>query len=67
MTAACPNKEENLKHCTCTYNCNKRGLCCECVAYHRSKGAIPGCFFTKAGEATWDRSGANFCKDCGSR
>ncbi|WP_372807777.1 DUF6485 family protein [Pontiella sp.] len=66
MAAACPNKEENLKHCTCTYDCAKRGMCCECVAYHRAQGAIPGCFFTKAGEATWNRSAANFCKDCGA-
>lgn len=64
MAGACPNKAENLKHCTCTYTCDKRGLCCECVAYHRAKGAIPGCFFSKEGEATWDRSASNFCKDC---
>jgi len=61
---ACPNKEKNLDFCTCTYNCPRRGLCCECVAYHQSKGQIPGCFFTEAGEATWDRSFNNFCQDC---
>ena len=63
MAAACSNKAENLKHCSCTYDCAKRGLCCECIAYHRAKGAIPGCFFSKEGEATWDRSAANFIKD----
>ncbi|KRQ87692.1 hypothetical protein ABG79_00493 [Caloramator mitchellensis] len=58
--------EKNIKGCTCTYTaCLRRGKCCECVAYHRDKGEIPGCFFTKEGEAMWDRSVANFIKDRG--
>lgn len=65
MAGACPNREENLKFCTCTYACDKRGLCCECVAAHRKKGQIPGCFFTEAGEATWDRSVEQLCRDRG--
>ena len=60
---ACPNKQKNLEHCTCTYLCDKRGLCCECVAYHRSKGQIPGCFFSKNGEATYDRSVAALVRE----
>lgn len=63
--ADCSNKEKNLKDCTCTYSCNKRGLCCECVAYHRSAGQIPGCFFSKEGEATYDRSVSALCADQG--
>jgi len=52
---------ENAKSCTCSYeSCSKRGLCCECVAYHRSKQEIPGCFFPPAAEKTWDRSIKNF-------
>jgi hypothetical protein len=62
--ADCANKQKNLKDCTCTYMaCTRRGLCCECVAYHRGKGQIPGCFFSKAGEALYDRSVATFIKD----
>ena len=49
-------KQENLKSCTCTYNCSKRGMCCECVAYHRSHKQIPGCFFPPEIEKTYDRS-----------
>jgi hypothetical protein len=64
--SACPNKEKNLEHCTCTYPCDKRGLCCECVAYHRAKGQIPGCFFSKKGEAAYDRSVAALARDCGA-
>jgi len=61
----CPNRAKNLEFCTCTYDCPRRGLCCECVAYHHSKGQIPGCFFTKEGEATWDRSIRKLCSDRG--
>jgi hypothetical protein len=63
MSIACSNKEKNLAECTCTYSCAKRGLCCECVAYHRNKGQIPGCFFSKAGEASYDRSVEKLCRD----
>ena len=56
-------KERNLKECTCTYEgCARKGLCCECVLYHRKKGAIPGCFFSSVGEKTYDRSIANFIR-----
>jgi hypothetical protein len=40
----CPNKDENKKRCACTYEpCERRGVCCECVAYHRKKGDKPAC------------------------
>jgi len=55
-------KEKNIKDCTCTYSCSKRGLCCECVRYHREAGEIPGCFFPKDGEKTYDRSIGNFIR-----
>ncbi len=55
--------EQNKENCTCTYSaCAKRGLCCECVTYHRSKGEIPGCFFSAEGEKTYDRSIENFIR-----
>ena len=42
--AECPNKERNLKMCTCTYTgCDKTGVCCECIAYHRRMKQLPGC------------------------
>ncbi len=55
--ADCLNKEKNLEICTCTYEpCSRKGICCECVAFHRKMGEIPGCLFSKEGEATYDRS-----------
>ena len=48
---------DNTRPCPCTYPCPRHGKCCECVAYHRDKeSGVPGCFFTREGEATYDRS-----------
>jgi len=52
----CPNKEKNLDMCGCTYSCAKKGMCCECLHYHRKKGEIPGCFFPADAEKKYDRS-----------
>jgi len=50
--------------CTCTYpGCDKHGSCCKCVAYHNDRAEIPGCFFSPAGEKSYDRSFANLVKD----
>lgn len=63
--ADCLAKAKNLENCTCTYPCDKRGNCCACVTYHRKSGQVPGCFFTKKGEATHDRSIAALARDHG--
>ncbi|RLE39662.1 hypothetical protein DRJ17_00520 [Candidatus Woesearchaeota archaeon] len=52
----CPNKQENLKNCNCTYPCDKKGICCECIAYHKNLGELPACFFPDDIERTYDRS-----------
>ncbi len=57
------NKEKNARDCACTYSgCHRRGMCCQCVAYHRRNGEIPGCFFPPRLEATYDRSLKNFAR-----
>lgn len=56
MAVDCKNKEKNLKRCNCTYPCERKGICCECIAYHARMKELPACFFTKEGEATYDRS-----------
>jgi hypothetical protein len=53
----CEKLPENCRACTCSYpGCPRKGKCCECVAYHRRNNEIPGCFFPKKEEATYDRS-----------
>ncbi|MFA6349485.1 MAG: DUF6485 family protein [Candidatus Omnitrophota bacterium] len=60
----CPNKKRNLANCSCSYlGCSRKGLCCECVAYHRENKEIPGCFFSGNAEKTYDRSLGNFVKN----
>lgn len=52
---------KNKRFCTCTYEmCPRKGRCCECVIYHRQNNEIPGCFFSRAAEKTYDRSIRNF-------
>nr|WP_320131321.1 DUF6485 family protein [uncultured Holophaga sp.] len=54
--------------CACTYlACDKRGNCCACVSYHKTKDEVPGCFFSAEGEKSYDRSRANFVRDAARR
>jgi hypothetical protein len=55
--------EENIVVCTCTYDCERRGKCCECVAYHRKLKQVPGCFFSKEAEKSYDRSVSRFVRE----
>jgi len=50
-------KQKNLESCPCTYpDCPRKGICCECIAYHRERGELPACYFSKEQEKTYDRS-----------
>ena len=53
-------KEENMKFCNCSYPCGKKGICCECIKYHRERGELPACYFDKNAERTYDRSVEKF-------
>ena len=55
-------KEKNLKRCNCTYDCEKKGICCECVAYHIKRKELPACYFSKEAEGEYDRSIEAFLK-----
>jgi hypothetical protein len=56
-------KEKNLKKCTCTYDsCSRKGICCECLAYHLKARELPGCCFPENAEATYDRSFDHFVR-----
>ena len=59
----CPNRKENIKSCNCTYEpCERKGVCCECVAYHRKSGQLPACYFPAGLEKTYDRSIGNLTR-----
>ncbi len=57
MKKECVNYKKNLEKCPCTYSsCDKRGMCCECLHYHRTRGELPACYFTSEDEKTYNRS-----------
>jgi len=54
-------KETNLKDCNCSYEpCSRKGICCECIRYHKKSGELPACLFGKEAEKTYDRSIEHF-------
>lgn len=53
---------ENKSRCNCTYSCEKKGICCDCISYHRDRGELPACYFPDDVERTYDRSIENFIK-----
>ena len=55
-------KEENMGMCNCSYPCGKKGMCCECISYHRGRGELPACYFSDDIEKTYDRSIENFIR-----
>lgn len=56
-------KDRNKTGCACTYEpCSRKGVCCDCVAYHRAAGELPGCLFTPEAERTYDRTIENFIR-----
>jgi len=51
----------NTQRCTCTYEpCPRKGLCCDCIAYHLKYDELPGCVFPPEVERTYDRSISRF-------
>lgn len=60
----CVNTKKNIAMCNCTYpGCQRHGVCCECLAYHRKNGELPVCYFDKIAEKTYDRSVENYIKN----
>ena len=56
-------KDKNLENCNCSYSCSKKGVCCECIAYHRDRNELPACYFSDDVEKTYNRSVENFVKN----
>ncbi len=54
-------EQVNLAKCNCTYDsCSRKGICCECVAYHLRHHELPACAFPPEVERTYDRSFRRF-------
>ena len=52
---------KNKTVCTCTYEpCSRKGICCECIAYHNRNNELPACVFPPEVERGYDRSVRKF-------
>ncbi len=50
-------QKTNTAQCNCSYpGCANHGICCQCIANHRSHGELPACYFPPEVERTYDRS-----------
>ena len=58
-------KEQNKVNCNCTYTCDKKGICCECITYHRKREELPACYFSDEVEKTYDRSIRRYAQEKG--
>lgn len=53
--------EGTREDCPCTYEpCSRKGVCCECLAYHLRLRQLPACAFPPEVERTYDRSFRRF-------
>jgi hypothetical protein len=56
-------KEANTARCNCSYEpCSRKGVCCDCIAYHLSARQLPACCFPDNAERTYDRSFEHFAR-----
>ena len=47
------DKKKNSNDCPCSYSvCPRRGICRECIKYHRQNNELPACYFTPEAEKT---------------
>ncbi len=55
------NRAENKTDCNCTYEpCSRKGVCCQCIAFHLASKELPACAFPSDVEGTYDRSFRKF-------
>lgn len=56
-------KETNLARCNCSWpSCSRKGLCCDCLAYHLRSRELPACVFPADAERTYDRTFEHFAR-----
>jgi len=63
MPKSCANQKQNLANCNCSYEpCERKGICCACILYHRKNRELPACNFSPEIERTYNRSADNFLR-----
>jgi hypothetical protein len=56
-------KETNLARCNCSWSsCSRKGVCCDCIAYHLRSRELPACAFPTEAERTYDRTFEHFAR-----
>jgi len=56
-------REQNKEKCNCTYEpCSRKGVCCDCIAFHISNRELPACCFSDDVEKSYDRSFERFAE-----
>ncbi|RQD78763.1 MAG: cytosolic protein [Candidatus Syntrophonatronum acetioxidans] len=65
MVKGCEHSSINIEElCNCSYQgCDRKGICCECLHYHRKNKQLPACFFDDDAEKTYDRSVRKYVKE----
>jgi Domain of unknown function (DUF6485) len=56
-------QDANLARCNCSWpSCARKGICCDCIAYHLKSRELPACAFPAQAERTYDRSFEHFAR-----
>jgi hypothetical protein len=56
-------KETTLARCNCSWpSCSRKGVCCDCIAYHLRSRELPACAFPASAERTYDRTFEHFAR-----
>jgi len=55
-------KQQNKGKCNCTYPCEEKGICCDCLTYHLSRKELPACCFPDDVEKTYNRTFKKFAE-----
>jgi hypothetical protein len=59
----CKKESGNLSRCNCTWpSCPRKGVCCDCIAFHLRSDELPACAFPPLAERTYDRSFTHFAR-----
>ena len=47
---------------TAVWACSRKGVCCDCIAYHLKSRELPACAFPADAERTYDRTFEHFAR-----